>query len=337
MTAIVGNVEPLDEFTHPVGPEPNFNESVYFNFYDRQQRVGGFLRMGNRPNEGRGEMTVCLFTLSDGRLLFRFERPEVRDNQRFQGGGMRVEVVQPLEHLVTAFEGTVYALASPQLLLDPKRAFSDSPQVPLSLHLHHWAAGPLYGHKEGAARPPGDTAPPQLYERDPQMGAASHFEQHTRVEGTLVVAGVERPIAGLGLRDHSWGPRTWQQIPPYLWFTCDFQPGFGLTGLVVWDAASGRPLRAGGMVCRQQTVEAVVQAQVEPSYADPERFFLAGYRARLLLASGERLELQAQALAVAPLRNRRDGRVTYLGEALTEFRYGGLTGFGLTEYLRQGP
>ena len=42
---------------------------MYFNFVDRAQRVGGFVRLGNRANEGRAEMTVTLF-LPDGRVLY---------------------------------------------------------------------------------------------------------------------------------------------------------------------------------------------------------------------------------------------------------------------------
>ena len=37
MVSIVGNVKPEDDLTHPLGPEQNFNESVYFNFFDRQK------------------------------------------------------------------------------------------------------------------------------------------------------------------------------------------------------------------------------------------------------------------------------------------------------------
>ena len=36
MVTIVGNVKPEDDYTHPLGPEENFNESVYFNFFDRE-------------------------------------------------------------------------------------------------------------------------------------------------------------------------------------------------------------------------------------------------------------------------------------------------------------
>ena len=48
-----------DDLMHPNTGESNFNESAYYNFYDRKKRVGGFARLGNRPNEGNAEMTVC--------------------------------------------------------------------------------------------------------------------------------------------------------------------------------------------------------------------------------------------------------------------------------------
>ena len=34
MVNIVGNITPEDDYTHSVGPEDNFNESVYFTFFD---------------------------------------------------------------------------------------------------------------------------------------------------------------------------------------------------------------------------------------------------------------------------------------------------------------
>jgi hypothetical protein len=59
---------------HELGPEPNFNESMYFNVYDPDRQLGGFFRLGNRANEGTGEMTACLY-LPDGRVAFMFRRP----------------------------------------------------------------------------------------------------------------------------------------------------------------------------------------------------------------------------------------------------------------------
>ena len=58
MVAVFGDITAQDDYTHPLGPESNFNESMYFNFFDRAKNAGGFLRLGNRANEGYAEMTL---------------------------------------------------------------------------------------------------------------------------------------------------------------------------------------------------------------------------------------------------------------------------------------
>ncbi|HVO25372.1 MAG TPA: hypothetical protein VMW56_17265, partial [Candidatus Margulisiibacteriota bacterium] len=58
-------VKPHDDFMHENTGESNFNESMYFNFYDRSARLGGFARIGNRPNEGYAEATLAVY-LPDG-------------------------------------------------------------------------------------------------------------------------------------------------------------------------------------------------------------------------------------------------------------------------------
>ena len=54
-------LDEADEYLHELGPEPNFNESMYLNCFDHEQGVGGWFRIGNRANEGRAEGTVCLY------------------------------------------------------------------------------------------------------------------------------------------------------------------------------------------------------------------------------------------------------------------------------------
>ena len=63
-----------DDLMHQNTGESNYNESAYYNFYDPAQRLGGFVRIGNRPNEGYAEMTLCLY-LPDGTAGFMFGRP----------------------------------------------------------------------------------------------------------------------------------------------------------------------------------------------------------------------------------------------------------------------
>ena len=65
-----------DERSHPLGTASNWNESRYVDFWDAKQRVGGWFRIGNRPNEGHGEVSACVY-LPDGSLAFWFERAKI--------------------------------------------------------------------------------------------------------------------------------------------------------------------------------------------------------------------------------------------------------------------
>ena len=42
---------------------------MYFNVFDPERKIGGWFRLANRPNEGRGEMSCCIY-LPDGRIGF---------------------------------------------------------------------------------------------------------------------------------------------------------------------------------------------------------------------------------------------------------------------------
>ena len=56
--------------------------------------MGGWVRMGNRPNEGYAEMTVCLY-LPDGRVAFNYKRPKIDGHEAHDAGGLRFEVIAP--------------------------------------------------------------------------------------------------------------------------------------------------------------------------------------------------------------------------------------------------
>jgi hypothetical protein len=49
-----------DEYNHPPSADSNFNESVYVNGFDPVRRYGGWMRIGNRVNEGHAETQLCL-------------------------------------------------------------------------------------------------------------------------------------------------------------------------------------------------------------------------------------------------------------------------------------
>ena len=94
MSEIEIRLEPHDEFNHKPDEASNYNESMYFNVFDHTKKMGGWFRLGNRPNEGYAEMTCCIY-LPDGRIGFMFGRPEISTNDVFNAGGMKFEVLEP--------------------------------------------------------------------------------------------------------------------------------------------------------------------------------------------------------------------------------------------------
>ena len=311
---IYGNLTPEDDYTHALGPEENFNESVYFNFFDRAERRGGFVRIGNRANEGYAEVTVMLWH-PDGSASFNYLKPEIASNEGWNAGGLSVSVEVPAEHLRTRFEGEVVHLADPLVMQEPGRAFRDSPKQRLRLDLLHRAVGPLYGHV-------GDPD-------DGNQFARAHSEQHMRVTGNLELGGVETAFSGHGLRDHSWGPRYWQATPSYRWLTGNFGDDLGM---IIRTDGHGR---GGGLFHEDQKLIRIEEATVATEYEPGTRFHRA-LRADLRLEDGRQRRLEGRVMGFIPLRNRRKGAQTHVGEGMTEYRLDGdRLGYGLSEYLDQ--
>jgi hypothetical protein len=322
-------LDPSDEYMHPLEAATNFNESMYFNAYDPDRRIGGFLRLGNRPNEGHAEMTVCLY-LPDGRAAFMFARPQITGNDAFDAGGMRFEVVEPFRELRTTYAGTAILLDDPLVLADPRRAFTESPRTELAVDWSHRDAGPAYGGEpvNDDGSPPGD-----------DMAAAfarGHYEQHMRVSGRVTVGEETWPFEGFGLRDHSWGPRFWQTPWYYRWLTANFGADFGFVVSVI-TARDGTE-RIGGVVLRDGAIEPVRTARIDTEWAGADRY----HRAVQVVAEtpAGTYEIDGTVRNLVPLRNRRrapDGTelTTRIAEGLTEWRCAGRTGYGLAEYLDQ--
>jgi hypothetical protein len=322
-------LEPEDDLLHPADEDENYNESRYYNFFDAGREFGGWVRMGNRPNQGYAEMTVCLY-LPDGRVGFMFGRPRIEGHDAHDAAGLRFEVLAPYEAHRVTYDASVCVLAHPRDMADPKSAFNDNPHAPCTIDLALTAAARPFGGEPEYE--PGEVPPPGR-----QHGfARGHTEQHMTVAGTACVAGETFDLAGgVGFRDHSWGPRVWQSIPWYRWINASFGPlgiAFTVRGEEGWD---GRHLN--GFVydlTRDPDGSWVPIRDVDlTSEYDSDAFPL---RNRILVTTDDRVyELNGEVWSDIPLRNRRDGKVTRITEGVSRWTCGGLLGAGLTEHLDQ--
>ncbi|MFC5995000.1 hypothetical protein ACFQE5_12340 [Pseudonocardia hispaniensis] len=312
-------MRPEDDYTHPVGPEPNFNESMYFHFHDPEARLGGFVRMANRPNEGRGEVTVCLF-LPDGSLGFFFARPEVTSNEAFEGAGMAFRVREPFRHIDISYSGPISVVADPAAMDDPKLALGGSPRVDCTVELAIRGMAPAFDHS---------------FDTEEGSFAPNHYEQLLSAEGRVVVDGTETALRGFGLRDHSWGPRYWQTPWFYRWVH-GATDGFGFMG--AWFGRPDGSSIRGGFVWDGETLHEVDGLDIVTERDDRDE--QAGIAVVLRCARRE-WKVQGRALATVPLRNRRDDgsgtlSVTRIVESLMVWTlHDGRTLHGMSEYLDQ--
>ena len=164
-------LEAHDEYTHPIEAAKNFNESMYINLFDPQQKAGGWFRVGNRPNEGYAEVSCCVY-FPDGRVGFMFHRPSISSNEAIAAGGMRFDIIEPFRRLRLTYEGKLCVLRNPAEMADPKAAFANNPVLPCSIAIDYEGGSPMYG---GEAV---DEQGNPVEEQPEESFARAHYEQH---------------------------------------------------------------------------------------------------------------------------------------------------------------
>lgn len=315
---------PKDEFPHPPSADSNFNESVYLNAFDSKSGIGGWMRIGNRPNEGYAELSICLY-LPGGAIACRFERVSLAGNADFSAAGLTMGFRTQSGAFGAQFEGELYLLDDPALLHDPKKAFSTAKLVPC---LFDWLAvgeSPVHG---------GEPVSPQqetMYGRDFSLG---HFNQHVSVAGEFRLGNLNTRFDGLGWRDHSWGPRYWQAIYAYRLFLANLGNGCGFMLLKLLDS-SGRSRRQGVLMIDGR-YEEITDLDLKIEWDRAGQPTLAWIGAR----TAERVAIvEAKPITTAPLRNRRKLEqgflVSRILESQTEFRWGERKGLGMMEFIER--
>lgn len=322
-------LEPVDDFLHEPEASENYNESRYYNFFDRPTGFGGWVRLGNRVHEGYAELSVCLY-LPDGRVGFIYDRPKITSNAAHDAGGLAFEVVEPFVTHRIAFDGRVCVLHEPREMAEPREAFANNPFAPCTIALRLDAVGPIHGGEpvsDDGARIDGDPA---------KMFARGHTEQHMAVSGTVQVGEERFELGdGLGMRDHSWGPRYWQNVWFYRWLTVNLGPELGMGCTIGGDEAG--TVGARGFVYDRvrygdEKIAVIRDATIHSDYDDE----LVPSANTLVVATDDHTyELTGQIWSTIPLRNRREGLVTRITEGATRWSCDGLTGTGMSEYLDQ--
>jgi hypothetical protein len=297
------------ETWQPPGTDEQWSDSFYFGGGDGHG-LALYTRLGLRPNEGVTEGALGVWLPRQGFLLSFARTTPV---EAVAAGPLTFECLQPLVLWEIGFEGEGRLFERAEHLATDRDSYRS---VPVSARLRFLAWGDALAFESGLA----------------DGVASDHYEQPGSLAGVLTVDGRRHALAGRGMRDHSWGVRDWQQVPYWRWFGMVADPDNFIVLNNVGTADGGET--AGGFMMRDGEIAPIAACETV-SELDPELGAQRSFTARATDALGRETTLTGRALEVAPLRQRRDGRLTHVNEALTDYEWEGRRGTGISEYLVQ--
>lgn len=316
----VGNLHPEDDYMHAVSEHPSHNESMFFNFFDDALGLGGFVRIGNRPNEGHAEMTFCVF-LPGGELLMQWAKPALPSNDVFSAAGLKFQVLELARRLSVSYVGETVRIKDPLEMRQPGKAMRGNPSVPTRLKLDIAGVGPMIGDRDG-------TSPDAVIFLD----GVGHYQQAIAATGELSVGEETWTLNARGVRDHSWGPRLWHSIlrDRSLWIS--FGEDLTFIACKTWLDADAAPDEMGCVIERGE-VTPLRSIKMRSRFA-PDTYYHDQVVLDVTDVRGRSFSVKGSVLAYVPLRHRKEGQETvYLGQAMTRFEMDGRSTVGLSEYF----
>ena len=325
-----------DERMHPVGDDPAWSESYYFNFADPKTGIGMFTRMGFRPRNGWADALHAVY-LGGDRVAFTYGRRDIgTDLTVYDGdlhvGNLKITCDEPFKRWTLDYKGPAQDIADGAVLLTRSKT-----------------------------RPPGWFKPAELDMSltfdaltEPHFaakGAHGHFEQSGHVKGRLTIGGEEKTFEGYGVRDKSWGPRNWggqssggssggasagprlskasAPNPFVFWFSMNFGPETALGGSC-FRGADGIMRGAGWIQDAGGEVEDLKDVVAVERFRDGS-ILHTGVRLTGKTAGGREVVIDGEVTGMCPTKIPFPGGATFVNEGLARFTWGDRVGFGIAE------
>ncbi len=330
-----------DELFHSVGDHPSWSESYYFNFVDPATGVGAFTRMGFRPNDGWADALHAVY-LPGGRVAFTYGRRTDLTPAVVAGlgpvdpavGNLTLRRGESFKRWDIVYNGAAQDMDDPTVMLAATKDRAEGWHRPAHLEMDvafeaisepHYAVG----------------------------GSQGHFEQTGRVAGTIRLGGEHWEVNGFGVRDKSWGPRTWQgpsgsaakEAGPTVaetgcflnWFSMNFGADLALGGAV--GKTSDGTFRGKGWIQRNGETLDLDDVTMTTVYDPTNPLLHETVQLRGTDSNGLAIVVDGTVMTICPTKiPRRDG-VTFVNEGLARFETDGpnpgdgrITGYGIAEH-----
>jgi hypothetical protein len=202
--------DPETEFPHtPLAGIANWTEHYTFYGYDGAAKTGVHVHVGRLPADPRIWRAVIQVYLPDGEELL-VAKYHGRDGDHLGPGAgpFKASCLAPLRHWSIDFDGAMFSTRRSIVMREVLR---DGPAEPVRFHIELVAAGPLFGRDEDLS--------------EGRSSSTFHSEQICHARGFVEQRGRRVVIDGMGVRDHSSGPRDYGPVIADMWFHGLFPSG----------------------------------------------------------------------------------------------------------------
>jgi hypothetical protein len=318
----------MEPLTHkPTSDHIEWNESYYFVFYDKENKIGGMSRIGFKPNRQEGTTFFFIF-LPDGSVgAFH-----ANDNASNYPTSLRVENV---EHRCIEDGNWKYSFEGPLLIFNNPKDFAvvqENPEVINDLvggkiALSYTAYNETYEYAEHMT--------PEALEIGKKTGDV-HWEQIGKVSGTITVGEQTYEIDQcIGQRDHTHGIRDWTGVDSWFYFVIWFDDNLALNpAAVLLDDGEIGP---GGFIYKDGENIPIDTIQVKKHNYDEEGVFPTSTVLELLDKKGKSYILRAAPGPFIPIPFKGDnGEISYMIQSFGTFQLDDRKGgYGSYEVLKR--
>ncbi len=298
-----------DVFHDVLADDPEWNESFYFNCYDKGNDICIFMRIGNKQNKDEKSM-FCFIMLPDGSFM-GLKGEEALDSKMLSVLGLSYKKIEAEKEWKLCYQGTMEHISKNGPL-----------QANVQFDLTFYALNKIFDYRKCVTD--------SFKEKISQQVASEHLEQYGKITGKLSINNKQIQITGLGERDHSWGVRDWTFPNMWVWLTSGFSEKLALnvTKLYVdqgevdagffYEKGKNDPLKA---------IDISIDYDDEKS---PKSFSMT------LRDEDEKIYyVTAKILrqVALPFVSNDGGKISIMYETLAEYIYDGEKGYGIAEFL----
>jgi hypothetical protein len=200
---------PESELPHAPVEVPKWTEHYFFFGYDAQNQFGMCVHIGRLQEEPTiWRSVVQIYLPGEDLLVLKTYGP---GHERGPAAGpLRITCIEPFQLWTVDFSGAAFATTRSIIT---RQLIADGPAELASFHMVFEAAGPLHGLRPGKELVPGMTV------------AAFHTNQTMHMRGEARYRGKRITLKGMGVRDHSDGPRDYGPVVGDIWFHALFPSG----------------------------------------------------------------------------------------------------------------